>query len=520
MAMRNPLKARLWSFPILLGVDLVLLHLSMFFAVALAAAYHLATEDPSQTPLLLAELRQCYLLFSAAISPVFLLVLWANGFYSKKLLNLSVKKRFARHARAIASAALVSLAWDYLVLRNHIVARSVSLSFSVIVLAVLLGSRWMQETILQRYELVERKGNRRLSADAPILIVGGAGYIGSMLCRLLLSAGERVRVLDCLVYGDAAIEELKSNPRFELIEGDCRNIQSVVQAIRDVKSVVHLAAIVGDPACDQDKQSALEINYAATRMLAEVCKGHGIERFVFASSCSVYGASDELMDEHSPIVPLSLYGQTKVDSEAALLEASSTTFHPVILRLATVFGYGYRPRFDLFVNLLSARAVRDGVITIYNEEQWRPFIHVWDVARGFASALQAPIEQVSGEIFNLGDNHLNYKLSEVAHEISHAFPATQVKYVANDDRRSYRVNFQKIRSTLDFKCTVSLREGIEELRRALEDGLVSDYNDARYNNQKFLARAGILTSPNEIDHGIMAAFAGQPVLAPTLRRTL
>jgi nucleoside-diphosphate-sugar epimerase len=518
--MRNLFKARPWPFPVLLGVDLVLLHLCMFFAVASAAAYHLATEDPSLTPLLLAELRQCYLLFSVAISPVFLLVLWANGFYSKKLLNLSAKERFLKHARAIAYATLISLAWDYLVLRNHIVARSVALSFSVTVLMVLSSSRWMQETILQRYELVERKGNRRFAADAPILVVGGAGYIGSMLCRLLLSAGERVRVLDSLVYGATAIEELKSNPRFELIEGDCRNIQSVVQALRDVKSVVHLAAIVGDPACDQDKQSALEINYAATRMLAEVCKGHGIERFVFASSCSVYGASDEFMDEQSPIVPLSLYGQTKVDSEAALLEARSTRFHPVILRLATVFGYGYRPRFDLFVNLLSARAISDGVITIYNEEQWRPFIHVWDVARGFASALDAPIEEVSGEIFNLGDSRLNYKLSEVAREVRQVFPATQVKYVANDDRRCYRVNFQKIRTALDFKCTVSLREGIEELRRALQDGLVSDYNDARYNNQKFLARAGLLTARNALDHGVMAAFAGQPVLAPTLRRSL
>jgi nucleoside-diphosphate-sugar epimerase len=188
--------------------------------------------------------------------------------------------------------------------------------------------------------------------------------------------------------------------------------------------------------------------------------------------------------------------------------------------LATVFGYGYRPRFDLFVNLLSARAVKDGVITIYNEEQWRPFIHVWDVARGFACALNAPVDRVSGEIFNLGDSRLNYKLSEVAHEISEVFPATQVKYIANDDRRSYRVNFQKIRTTLDYKCTVSLREGIEELRRALEEGLVADYNDPRYNNQKFLANAGTLSTPREMDRGVMAAFAAQPMLPQPLQRSL
>jgi len=509
-----------WSLPIRLGVDLVLLHLCMFVAVAAGAAYHLATEDPGQTPLLLAELRQCYFLFSVAVSPVFLLVLWANGFYDKKLFNLPAKRRFARHARTIGYAVVISLAWDYLVFRTHIVARSVTLSFSMMVLVVLLFSRWVQERLMQRYELVERKGNLRLCADAPILIVGGAGYIGSMLCRLLLSAGERVRVLDSLVYGGSAIAELKSNPRFELIEGDCRNIQSVVRAIRDVKSVVHLAAIVGDPACEQDKQSALEINFAATRMLAEICKGHGIERFVFASSCSVYGASNEFMDEHSSVLPISLYGQTKVDSEAVLLEARSATFHPVIMRLATVFGYGYRPRFDLFVNLLSARAVRDGVITIYNEEQWRPFIHVWDVARGFAAALNAPLERVSGEIFNLGDTRLNYKLAEVAREIRQAFPATQVKYISNEDRRTYRVNFEKIRKALDYRCTVSLREGIEELRKALEEGLISDYNDPRYNNQKFLAKAGILATQREVDHGVMAAFAAHPVFAESFRRSL
>ncbi len=134
--MRGTLKAKLWSFPVLLGVDLILLHLCMFFALSSAAVFHLATEDPVQTPLLLAELRQCYVLFSAAISPVFLLVLWCNGFYSRKLLNLSGKQRFLCHARSIGYAILISIAWDYFVFRNHIVARSVTLSFSVIVMVL------------------------------------------------------------------------------------------------------------------------------------------------------------------------------------------------------------------------------------------------------------------------------------------------------------------------------------------------------------------------------------------------
>ena len=144
--------------------------------------------------------------------------------------------------------------------------------------------------------------------------------------------------------------------------------------MRGVESIVDLAAIVGDPACNQDRDTTLEVNYAATRMLIEIAKGHGICRLLFASSCSVYGATEALMDENAEVQPISLYGQTKVDSERALLEAQTDSFHPIILRYATVFGLGYRPRFDLVVNLLTAKARQEGVITVYNGRQWRPFV--------------------------------------------------------------------------------------------------------------------------------------------------
>ena len=143
---------------------------------------------------------------------------------------------------------------------------------------------------------------------------------------------------------------------------------------------------------------ALEINYAATRMLIEIAKGYGVERFLFASSCSVYGATDALMDEHSQVHPISLYAETKVDSERVLLESRTAAFHPTILRLATVFGASPRPRFDLVVNLLAAKAYQDEVITIFNSEQWRPFIHVSDVAEGMLQMLKAPIESVSESV--------------------------------------------------------------------------------------------------------------------------
>src|SRR5208283_5310357 len=233
----------------------------------------------------------------------------------------------------------------------------------------------------------------------------------------------------------------RDNPEFELLVGDCRNIQDVVRAVQGVESIVDLAAIVGDPACELDHKPALETNYAATRMLIEVAKGNGVRRLVFASSCSVYGATDLEMDEQSAVRPISLYGQTKVDSEQALREARSPTFHPVILRFATVFGLGYRPRFDLVVNLLTAKARQEGVITVFNGQQWRPFIHIRDVVEATVKVLEAPARFVSGEIFNVGDSSMNHTLSEVGELIRAMLPATRVEHVENADRRNYRVCF-------------------------------------------------------------------------------
>src|SRR5262249_51802996 len=153
-------------------------------------------------------------------------------------------------------------------------------------------------------------------------------------------------------------------------------------------------------------------------------------------------------NEESEVCPVSFYGQTKVDSERALLESRTDSFHPTILRFATVFGLSHRPRFDLVVNLLSAKAAQDGVITIYNGQQWRPFIHVRDLVEAVALVLEAPARLVAGQILNVGDANMNYTLSDVARVVRQIFPATRVEHVANSDRRNYRVSFRKIESTL------------------------------------------------------------------------
>jgi nucleoside-diphosphate-sugar epimerase len=325
----------------------------------------------------------------------------------------------------------------------------------------------------------------------------------------LLEKGYKVRVLDSLLYGDYPLRAVRNHAGFELLVGDCRNIQDVVKAVRGVDAIVHLAAIVGDPACEQDRQPALEINYAATRMLVEIAKGHGVRRFLFASSCSVYGATDDEMDERSAVQPISLYGQTKVDSEKALLKAKSETFHPTVLRYATVFGLGYRLRFDLVVNLLTAMARQEGVITIFNGEQWRPFIHVRDLVEATVKALEAPVWMVSGEIFNVGDSEMNHTLSEVGEVVREAFPDTRVEHVDNADRRNYRVSFAKVRSRLAFRARYSLRDGVAELKKAFDDGVIEDYRELRYHNQRFLQAAGSPGNKDQLDGLVMAAFAAQ-----------
>jgi nucleoside-diphosphate-sugar epimerase len=336
-----------------------------------------------------------------------------------------------------------------------------------------------------------------------VLVVGGAGYLGSALVPQLLERGYHVRILDSLLFGDQSLRGVSGHPHFELMVGDVRDIQALVQAVRDCDAVVHLAAIVGDPACEIDKNLSVEVNRAATRMLIDTCRGYGVQRFLFASTCSVYGASDSIATELSEVAPLSVYAQTKVDSENLLLEAAGPAFHPTILRLGTLFGLSARPRFDLVVNLLTARAASTGAITIYNGEQWRPFLHVRDAAKAFRLFVEAEIELISGQIFNVGDERLNLRLADVSKTISQTIPATHVEYVENGDRRNYRACFDRVRERVGFRCDISIEQGISEMYEAICSSRISDFTAARFNN-----------------HTATKAFAASPSAARSSLRVL
>ena len=218
-------------------------------------------------------------------------------------------------------------------------------------------------------------------------------------------------------------------------------------------------------------------------MLIDVAKGYGIQRFLFASSCSVYGASDFLMDECSQVSPISTYAQTKVDSENLLITAATSNFCPTVLRLGTLFGLSPRPRLDLVINLLTAQAAIAGKITIFNGTQWRPFLHVDDAGRAFIACLEASPLMASGEIFNVGDYELNHQLRDISSKVSGIIPHVETINVDNSDKRNYRVSFDKIHSRLGFRCEKTVDDGIREMYNWIKASNVTDLSAVQFNNQ-------------------------------------
>ncbi|MDE1970808.1 MAG: NAD-dependent epimerase/dehydratase family protein [Patescibacteria group bacterium] len=324
-----------------------------------------------------------------------------------------------------------------------------------------------------------------------ILVVGGAGYIGSVLTRLLLSAGYSVVVLDSFLYGHDSLRDVMKHKKLKVIRGDTRHTEDIVAALQGVHAVAHLAELVGDPACAVDPKTTQQINYFATRQLASICKFFQINRFIYFSSCSVYGASSKhsSCNEESTLNPVSLYAKVKVASEHALLEMEDSNFSPTIFRLATVFGASFRPRFDLVVNILSAKAVVEHTIPILGGSQWRPHVHVEDVGRAVLLALEAPLSKVGGQIFNVGSNALNYTIKDIGAIVRATIPEAVIDMKKGDgDMRNYRADFSKIASVLTFRPEKTIQDGVREIQSLITSGKVKDYTQSQYSNIKFLEK--------------------------------
>lgn len=322
-----------------------------------------------------------------------------------------------------------------------------------------------------------------------ILIVGGAGYLGSVLTRLLLAEKMQIRVLDNLSYGDHGIRSLRKRKNFHFLEGDCGNISHLIQAMKGMDAVIHLAAIVGDPACALNPEETLKTNYLSTKLIAESAKFNQINKFLFISSCSVYGASKnkEPLTESSSLNPVSLYAKTKIHSEEAVLSMADGNFSPTIFRFATLYGVSPRMRFDLVVNALTAQAYNEKRISIFGGSQYRPFLEVSDAARACFLWVKSPLARVGKEIFNIGSDEQNHRIAEVGSFIKQIIPETSIEVKKKkEDKRDYYVSFRKARDTIGFIPQNTLLKSIAEIRKLFDNEIIKDYTHPKYNNHKFL----------------------------------
>jgi nucleoside-diphosphate-sugar epimerase len=310
-----------------------------------------------------------------------------------------------------------------------------------------------------------------------VLVTGGAGYLGSILSEKLLSKGYQVRIIDGLWYGKDPVKPYLKNPNFELIEADIRNLNATVSAMKDVDAVIHLASIVGMPASNIEPRTSEEINYLATKNIAELCDLHEIPSYIFASTCSVYGAQpNKMITEKTTPAPLDYYAKSKFQSERAINWLNSG---PAILRFGTLFGLSPRMRFDLVINLFIAQALNNEKIIVEGGQQSRPFLHVQDAADALIFILEKDLEGTYNVISE------NMTILEAAKRIS---KVTGCEIEIRDDiidKRDYTVSANKIKQ-FGFEPTKNLEYAINEIKRAFESGQIKNYNDMIYSNYKLL----------------------------------
>ena len=324
-----------------------------------------------------------------------------------------------------------------------------------------------------------------------VFIAGGAGYIGSVLVPTLLEHGHRVTVLDRLYFGDTLGRfEARYGERLRVVRGDVRAFDRSL--LTSVDGVVDLSGISNDPSCELDPELTRSVNVDGAKRLASAALEQGVRRYVFSSSCSVYGHGEGLgLVESSTRRPVSLYARAKAEVEDFLLEmgrASRGAVEVCSLRLATVFGLSPRMRFDLAINVMTKNAWVGQRITVDGGgRQWRPFVHVRDVARAFELALTSDASKVAGQVFNVGSDQNNVQILNLAFRVRDVVPGTEVVHAPTDpDLRDYNVAFDKIQSGLAFRAEKTLDDGIREVLGALREGAVDPDERRWYTLKQYL----------------------------------
>lgn len=308
-------------------------------------------------------------------------------------------------------------------------------------------------------------------SDRTVVITGGSGYIGSVLSPLVAEAGYRVRVLDRFFFGDT----LPDSARIEKVKVDSRNIEPSM--LEGAYAVLDLAAISNDPAGELDPVKTLDINYRARRRLQEMAADAGVDRYVLASSCSIYGFQDGVMDEESPTNPLTTYAEANLRAEESALDLHrrGADMAVVLFRQATMYGLSPRMRFDIAVNGMTLGMWQNGSIPLLRDgTQWRPMIHIRDTSKAFLAALAADKTAIAGQRFNVGSNEQNYQILHLGELVAHGVGKEfQHSWYGDPDHRSYQVNFDKIKDVLGFSPDWTPDRGAAEIAAALQDGTVT-----------------------------------------------
>jgi nucleoside-diphosphate-sugar epimerase len=312
-----------------------------------------------------------------------------------------------------------------------------------------------------------------------VFVAGGAGYIGSILIPELLAEGYSLKCLDASYFGDKFLRGLGPHPGLEVLKGDTRSFDP--SALNGASAVIDLAAISQPDPMDQLGLTIFEdINLRGALRLASLAKRYGVERYVFASTCSVYGFQGGILSERSPLNPIENYGRTKAEAERAILGLSGDGFSVTALRFATVYGLSPKMRFDLVVNGMTLSLFKAGRIRVMRDgTQWRPNVHVRDVAKAILAVLEADVERVRGEVFNVGSNDQNFQVYQLAKLIGDSVGEPyEIEWYGEPDTRSYRVDFSKIAEVLGFKARYTPAEGAREIYEGLKDGIISDCEEA------------------------------------------
>ena len=337
-----------------------------------------------------------------------------------------------------------------------------------------------------------------------VLVTGGGGYIGSVLCEKLLSAGYTVVVYDRFYFGKRPLAAIANNKRLKVVKGDTRNTKKLSSLLEPGMSVIHLASLSNDPSCDLNPEWSVQINHHAALRLADEARRARCGRFLYASSCSVYGyGKDKILKETSACDPVSLYAKLKLKTESDILKLADENFQPVMLRQATIFGLSPRMRFDLAINQMTMHAITRGKIFVLGGgRQYRPFIHVQDAASIYVKMLEAKPNAVTGQIFNVGSTLNNFRIVDLAKKVKREIGSVDIEITPEDpDRRDYNVDFSKIKKRIGFKPQFSVADGIREVAGFIRANGNIDYNGSDFFNIKRLVEQA----------GLPARKGGEPV---------